>query len=399
MNEIWKPIIIDDIKTKYEISDYGRVRNSSSGKILSSYLSDGKLKTTLVINSSKRYDSTFSNEKLVLKEFYGISPKSGYIIFHKDGNVENVRLDNLEYITYEEYAYRMIDNFFIKDGDSYIIKDNNLHQDERWKYILNNGKITNYMVSNYGHIFNIIRSTYVSPSIGMHGYPSVTLSFDNKRYKIEMHRLVASYFVINDNPTIKTIVHHKNHNKADFIYTNLEWVTQSENAIEAVKFGAAKSGENAVNSTITEKQAHEICQMLESGYRISVIQESIGCSRSVIRHIKDRTSWKEVSKNYSFDNTYKYFKDQKDLDFAKYLLSIGKSRNDVKYITGFSLTLISKLVNKPDYIIFNIKPIIESGVLSLYNKGFNLDIISDITGLQKSYIKNILKYYEFQISN
>jgi hypothetical protein len=47
------------------------------------------------------------------------------------------------------------------------------------------------------------------------------------------HRLVAEYFL--DNPNNLPVVHHKDENKLNNHYTNLEWVTEKENSQKSLK--------------------------------------------------------------------------------------------------------------------------------------------------------------------
>ena len=52
-----------------------------------------------------------------------------------------------------------------------------------------------------------------------------------------VHRLVAEHFVPNPDPKNKTYVNHKDGNKLNNHYSNLEWVTPTENAQHAIKNG------------------------------------------------------------------------------------------------------------------------------------------------------------------
>ena len=59
------------------------------------------------------------------------------------------------------------------------------------------------------------------------GYTAITLGYENKTYKLLVHRLIASTFITN--PENKKEVNHKNGDRADNRVENLEWMTSSEN--------------------------------------------------------------------------------------------------------------------------------------------------------------------------
>lgn len=393
--EIWKPIIMNDSKTKYSISNLGKIMNCETNHILSSHISDGHVKTTLILKRKDLYESTFTNAKLVLKAFRDEVHKPGYILYYKDGNIANPSLDNIEYITIAENFRRSLLKVFRQEYDYYVINDDNLHADEKWKIIMDNDRETKYMISNYGHVFNVLSGAYISPSFGTYGYPFITIrSDDGHSIKYSLHRIVAEYFVPNPNPTEYTIVHHKNHNKADFIYSNLEWVTSSLNAKYAIEVGAQASGEDSSNSVITEEQAKQICDMLEHGYRVSEIQRTIGCSRNVVRHIRDKKTWKHISKDYSFDNTYKYFKDEKTLDSVVYLRSKGLSYSEIGRVLNMSASTVTRITQFRSHFILNAKALVEAMILKLHARNYSIDSISKLTGLTKTRVKNVLEYYE-----
>lgn len=69
---------------------------------------------------------------------------------------------------------------------------------------------------------------------GRSGYPVVKLTKPNGSYGSQfVHRLVAMAFI--PKPFHKNFVNHKNGDKLDSFYENLEWVTPQENHMHAVK--------------------------------------------------------------------------------------------------------------------------------------------------------------------
>lgn len=392
-NEIWKRLVINGEKTRYNISNYGNIININTGKNISKYMAFGKIKVSIYVPPREKTGTTFPVDMLVLETFKNISKKNGYVVYYKDRNSTNLNVENLDYITEDENLKRLTENIFEHIDDYYVIKDDNLHKDEIWKFIMINGDMTKYMISNYGNIFNVLSGLYLHPTIGTHGYPFITIKHMKRQYKIQMHRIVAEYFVENPYPKLYDIVHHKNHNKTDFKASNLEWTSQSKNILYSYDEKSAKRGEESINATITAADAQRICEMISNGYRISEIQRTIGCTRDVIRHIRDRETWKEISQYYSFDTSYKYFKNQKEIDSIKYLMRIGLTKAAVSRILNIPYTTVTEISNRQDYFIFNIKELIETNVINMYKYGYSINNISELTGLTKNRIKNIIDYY------
>ena len=97
---------------------------------------------------------------------------------------------------------------------------------ETWKTIEG---FENYEVSTWGNI----RGKYgvLKPYKNKKGYLKVGLYKDGKNNKKRVNRLVAQAFI--PNPHCLPQVNHKDGNKLNNSYTNLEWVTNEENCYHA----------------------------------------------------------------------------------------------------------------------------------------------------------------------
>lgn len=94
-----------------------------------------------------------------------------------------------------------------------------------------------YAITPDGQIWSHKRNKFLKLYPDTNGYLRVNLYNDLGRSSLLVHRLVGMAFIplppeFNNNYSIATI-NHKDHNKANNHYTNLEWVTQSYNAQEA----------------------------------------------------------------------------------------------------------------------------------------------------------------------
>lgn len=92
MKEIWKPINIENFN-HYEVSTFGRIRNKN-GLIMKQRLgSNGYL---IIDLHSKGISKTFSVHRIVAITFIP-NPNNLTEVNHKDENIQNPRVDNLEW--------------------------------------------------------------------------------------------------------------------------------------------------------------------------------------------------------------------------------------------------------------------------------------------------------------
>ena len=101
---------------------------------------------------------------------------------------------------------------------------------EKITYIENSD---DYYISENGNVYreyepNLFfpKKNYINPA---NNYLYCGISYNGEMKTVRVHRLVATYFVENDNHSIKEIVGHKDNNKQNNVYTNLYWTTTQEN--------------------------------------------------------------------------------------------------------------------------------------------------------------------------
>ena len=138
---------------------------------------------------------------------------------------------------------------------------------EEWKEI--EGFDGFYQVSNLGRVKSVgglcgtvkRKPHILKISKTKGGYERVRLQHNGKDITIRVHQLVAKAFV--DNPLNKETVNHKDGNKLNNVFTNLEWSTRSEQLFHAYKMNLRKSkrGSSNVNAKLTEQQVEEIRSM------------------------------------------------------------------------------------------------------------------------------------------
>lgn len=129
-----------------------------------------------------------------------------------------------------------------------------------------------YTIADNGKIYG--KRGELKQGINKDGYAMVTLGKGENRKRFRVHRIIATYFVFNDNPTEKTTVNHIDFNRMNNDYKNLEWVSHSENIKYSYKNGRHKGraeGANNPRCKHSEEQVKKIRELYDKGKRISEI--------------------------------------------------------------------------------------------------------------------------------
>ncbi|MCT4507920.1 MAG: NUMOD4 domain-containing protein [Tepidibacter sp.] len=122
-------------------------------------------------------------------------------------------------------CYLMDDTF--SEEEVKTLFQNEVIKDELWKDIEDtNGK---YQISSYGRTRVLYKNGKIKilrPYIRKGKWLHVKVTVDKKVKEIAIHKLVAEYFVVNDNPKQNTIVFHESGNIHDNHFRNLTWTNR-----------------------------------------------------------------------------------------------------------------------------------------------------------------------------
>lgn len=157
---------------------------------------------------------------------------------------------------------------------------------EEWKQILGFGR---YEVSSLGRIRNRDNNnTILRPNLDSAGYLKVDLYDVTTR----IHRCVAEAFL--PNPYNLTFVNHIDGIKFYNWVSNLEWVTERENNLHAVRLGLSASGERHYKAVLTEMDVKTIKDLIRNGLSNADIAAVYGIHRGTVSEIRLGRSWKHI---------------------------------------------------------------------------------------------------------
>jgi len=147
-----------------------------------------------------------------------------------------------------------------------------------------------YMISDKGRVLSshkgIVRLLKPLPR----GDYFVACLYDGKTsYRHSIHTLVIEAF---GSPHCTGMyVNHKNGNKTDNRFSNLEWVTASENQKHACRMGLKATGTRHHSAKLTEPQVLNIRSLFERGHKQAEIARMYSVSTSVIWSIVHNRTW------------------------------------------------------------------------------------------------------------
>ena len=222
------------------------------------------------------------------------------------------------------------------------------------------------------------------------------------------------------NPDNKPEVNHKDGNKGNNNYTNLEWVTESENVKHAYETKLTDTSKRKPFKKLSKKQIHLICKLLEENeLTIVEIAKYTRSSRQSVSSIFYKERHRDISEKYNIEN-YKiktefiYAGDNSNKtivpdciieDICK-LIDEGKySLPDISEITGVNYQTVRNVYygtcrrsvsEKYNFMKTNKNPLYENKVkvvheiCGLLDQGYNTKEVSKILNVSRSIVRNIL---------
>lgn len=215
-----------------------------------------------------------------------------------------------------------------------------------------------YSISTWGRLYDNFRGTYVpktlSKQINDYCRASIT-DINGNTFSVPIHRIVAEMFnfpkLVDDGNKKKVVPNHKDGVKWHNEPSNLEWVTQSDNAIHAENnnLNGRCHGEDNGYSELSDDQYREICRLLEAGfwpYQINTIMNLDIDITNIAQKIKSGKTGKIFSDEFDFSNApkndYRKFSEDQVRYICKTLQdSPETSYNDILINMGYDIDSMS----------------------------------------------------------
>ena len=320
----------------YLISKNGEIRNKKTNYIIKSHISNGY--PTVSLFNKKSYKRKL--HRVLAIQFIN-NPDNLDFVNHKDGNKTNYNLDNLEWVTKSENTQHAVETKLIttRKINQYDLKWNlikkwenskqvsdmlkinyrviynaarrgNITGNFRWKFetekVRNHPKYnplkneiwkiiySNYKISNFGNVWTMKSNRLLSPYVNSSGYLCIKFSIDGVRKTSTIHKLVGTNFVPNCGENL--IINHKDGNKLNNYFTNLEWVTYSENNKHSIKNKMTKYDNVKTKILCIDSKTKAVIKTYES---ISAVSKEYNLHRTTIyRYIKKNVTLSGVMFRY-----------------------------------------------------------------------------------------------------
>ena len=260
-DSIWKNII--GYENKYEINQYGQVRNKLRGNILTI-----TSKSTVILCKHSK-----CKEYAIINLLNQVFDKGDIVIENERLIAKSTKIENLDGEIWKE----------IKDFPNYEVSNKG-----RVKSI-NRTKIDlmNRVITNQGQL--------LVPTI-VAKYLRVNLYKNGIRFSTPVHQIVAKTFIENPNPTKYNQINHINGVRTNNEVSNLEWCDALHNIKHAINTGLRKiKGEENPNAQLTNKEVVEIREnYVKKRGNIKKLAAKYGVSSGIISNLVNNKTYKNI---------------------------------------------------------------------------------------------------------
>ena len=151
----------------------------------------------------------------------------------------------------------------------------------------------NYELNKLGEVRNVKTKRILKKRLS-NGYISYRLYTDGKPKDKRVHRLMME--TLNSQEGMDAlVVNHKDGDKTNCLFENLEWTTVKGNASHASKTGLLAVGAEHHFAKITEEDAIYILSEYEKGRTISdIVKDKDIYTKSIVEKIAHRQRWKHI---------------------------------------------------------------------------------------------------------
>lgn len=206
-----------------------------------------------------------------------------------------------------------------------------------------------YCVSRDGRVWSDISGRFLTPQVHRRGYLFVPLKLQTgKQRNRYIHRLVALTYI--PNPENKPQVNHIDGDKKNNHWSNLEWVSNLENAHHAIENNLMP------HNVVSEKQVHDICEKLEQGISVMKISKDTGIPYFTISAIRLGRNWKHISSQYviPLKRVRKDPLTEEQIRMVCNYLENGLSVKQISHACAISADVIRKICKRQSFL-----PIVE----------------------------------------
>ncbi len=149
-----------------------------------------------------------------------------------------------------------------------------------------------YFINKEGKVWSEYSKAFKKQRVHKSGYVDVQLYQNGKHTTPKIHKLITTTFFGKIPPGL--VVNHIDGNKLNNHMSNLEYVTQSYNSIDAFNRGTRNnSGLNSPRTKLNIEQIKSIKKMINT-YTTKEISHTLNVSRAIINHIKYDDTWRNV---------------------------------------------------------------------------------------------------------